>query len=77
MRNRKMSLNNIWEIKNYLTKGRVNPRQKMTDRQRLARKCNFSLSHVTNMLNGVRTATPKFVDGARKLAESNIASGRV
>ena len=71
---RKILLRNAREIRAYLTKG-VKVRNK-TDRQRLASRCDISLSHVTNMLNGVRRSTPLFLDEARRLAQSNISNGK-
>jgi hypothetical protein len=67
----------IRSIKNNLTSYEFNPRTNMTDRQTLAKRCGYSLSHVTNMLNNVRTAQPNFLTEARTLAERNVKAGRV
>ncbi len=69
---RTVRLETIGQIRPFIYRRNNGNRRKYTDRQLLARSCNFSLSHVTNMLNGVRTATPEFVEKARTIAQKNL-----
>jgi hypothetical protein len=66
-------MNTIVDVKRNL-KSRNNSssdRRMYTDRQLLALRTGYSVSHISNMLNGSRNATFRFLESASKLAEHN------
>jgi hypothetical protein len=70
-------LSTINQIKNCLAVNNNGPEtgRKLTDRQLLAHRCGISVSHVSNMLNGNRNVTFRFMNEAKTLAERNIQRG--
>lgn len=68
---KKSEFKNLTLIRAYLMERNVSKRRKLTDRQLLAKQCNVSVSHVSNMLWGNRSASEKFIEKASELAERN------